>query len=68
MIDDLHYEGRKMEKRYTMFYETRLNQNLRDGEERKRYWVETVRHYDQKKTSFFVTSVLAAKRISVPLR
>jgi len=38
------------------------------GAENKKYWTDTIRHYNQKKMSFFVTSVLARKKMSVPLR
>ena len=59
---------RKMEKRETMYDASRLLAKMHKGEERKKYWLDTIRHYHQKKSSFFVTSVLAAKKISVPLR
>ncbi len=64
----LFYEMRKMEKRETMSDVNRMLEKFHKGEEKKKYWVETIRHYNQKKCSFFVTSVLAAKKISVPLR
>jgi hypothetical protein len=51
-----------------MYDQTRLLHHMHPGEENKRYWRDTIRHYHQKKSSFFVTSVLAAKKVSVPLR
>lgn len=67
-ITELHYETRKMENRWTMYDVPRLMHFMHPGEENKRYWVDTIRHYNQKKVSFFVTSVLAKKKVSVPLR
>jgi hypothetical protein len=57
-----------MENRWTMYDVPRLMHYMHPGEENKRYWVDTIRHYNQKKISFFVTSVLARKKVSVPLR
>ena len=57
-----------MEKRETMYTTPRLLEHLYKGGEKRKYWVDTIRHYDQKKVSFFVTSVLAAKKVSVPIR
>lgn len=51
-----------------MYDNSRLMHVMHPGEENKRYWRDTIRHYNQKKISFFVTSVLAAKKVSVPLR
>ncbi len=59
---------RKMERRETMFYFPRLMETMHKGEENKKYWKDTIRHYDQKKVSFFVTNILATKKISVPIR
>jgi hypothetical protein len=67
-ITDLHQEMKKMERRETMYAIPRLLEHMHKGEERKKYWVDTIRHYDQKKVSFFVTSVLAKKKVSVPVR
>lgn len=57
-----------MERRETMHETNRLLEKMHKGEEKKKYWLDTIRHYNQKKSSFFVTNILAAKKISVPLR
>ena len=67
-VKELYYENRKMENRWTMFDHHRLMAPGYSGWERRKYWKDTIRHADQKKVSFFVTSVLARKKISVPLR
>ena len=51
-----------------MYDVPRLMHYMHPGEENKRYWVDTIRHYNQKKMSFFVTNVLATRKVSVPLR
>lgn len=67
-LTQLHYEMKKMEKRETMYMEPRLLETMHKGEENKKYWRDTIRHHDQKKISFFVTNILATKRVSVPIR
>ena len=51
-----------------MFDHPRLIHHDYKGAERKKYWTDTIRHYDQKRMSFYVTNVLANRKISVPLR
>lgn len=68
VLQGLHQEMRKTERRETMYEVSRLLETMHKGEENKKYWVDTIRHYNQKKSSFFVTSILAAKKVSVPLR
>lgn len=33
-----------------------------------RYWEDTIRYYDQRRVGFFVTQVLAKRKMSIPLR
>lgn len=51
-----------------MYEASRCMEAYHKGEETKKYWKDTIRHYDQKKVSFFVTNILATKKISVPIR
>ena len=59
---------KKYENRWTFNDHPRLIHHDYKGAERKKYWTDTIRHYDQKRMSFFVTNVLANRKISVPLR
>lgn len=67
-VDKVFDEEKSYKKRETIYLANRNLAQYSPCKLRRKYWSDVKRHYDQKQVGFFVSQVLARKKIAIPLR